>query len=64
MDKSIRSHSVCEKKPLLAIVMAMVLAIVSSVIVGTLAFYMATNNNLSIANKIWDKKWNTKQVEE
>ena len=42
---------------------AMVLAIVSSVIVGTLAFYMATNNNLSIANKIWDKKWNTKQVE-
>ncbi len=60
MDKNIRSHSICEKMPLLA----MVLAIVSSVVVGTLSFYMATNNDLSIANKIWDKKWNTKQVEE
>ena len=42
----------------------MVLAIVSSVMVGTVSFYMAINNDLSTANKIWAKKWNVEKVEE
>lgn len=38
----------------------LLLATVSSVIVGTVSFGMTINNDFSIANKIWDRKWNSK----